>query len=124
MPTLQELLARQSALEKERAEIAKAVSDAQRGQRADAIASIKTMMSQYGLSLADISGKGKATAPVAAPAPAAKAKTGRGPGKPLGKVAAKYRDTVTGNTWSGRGLQPNWLKAALATGRTLDDFRI
>lgn len=25
-------------------------------------------------------------------------------------VAAKYRDPVSGKTWSGRGKQPNWIK--------------
>jgi DNA-binding protein H-NS len=39
-------------------------------------------------------------------------------------VAAKYRDAVTGNTWSGRGLKPNWLKAALDGGKTLADFAV
>ena len=40
------------------------------------------------------------------------------------KVAVKYRDEATGNTWSGRGLQPNWLKAALSEGRKLEDFAV
>ena len=40
------------------------------------------------------------------------------------KVAAKYRDSATGNSWSGRGLQPNWLKAALASGRKLEEFAV
>ena len=30
----------------------------------------------------------------------------------------------TGATWSGRGLQPAWLKAALANGRRLSDFDV
>jgi DNA-binding protein H-NS len=29
----------------------------------------------------------------------------------------------TGNTWSGRGRRPDWLKAALQNGKTLDDLR-
>jgi hypothetical protein len=29
---------------------------------------------------------------------------------------------MTGSTWSGKGLQPRWLKVALAAGRTLDEF--
>jgi DNA-binding protein H-NS len=40
------------------------------------------------------------------------------------KVPAKYRDSKTGETWSGRGLQPRWLKAALAAGRKLDEFTL
>ena len=39
-------------------------------------------------------------------------------------VAAKYRNKATGETWSGRGLQPKWLKAALAAGRKIDDFAV
>jgi ParB/RepB/Spo0J family partition protein len=36
----------------------------------------------------------------------------------------KYRDAATGSTWSGRGLQPAWLKAALAQGKALADFEL
>ncbi len=38
--------------------------------------------------------------------------------------AAKYVDPATGSTWSGRGLQPAWLKAALADGKELADFEV
>jgi DNA-binding protein H-NS len=40
------------------------------------------------------------------------------------KVAAKYRDATTGDTWSGRGLQPKWLKQALASGKKISDFAL
>ena len=36
---------------------------------------------------------------------------------------AKYEDE-RGNTWSGKGRRPKWLKDALATGKTLADFGI
>jgi DNA-binding protein H-NS len=39
-------------------------------------------------------------------------------------VAPKYRHPGTGETWSGRGLQPKWLKAALASGKKIGDFAI
>jgi DNA-binding protein H-NS len=58
-------------------------------------------------------------ADLSARAPAAKGKAKSG-----GKVAAKYRNASTGETWSGRGLRPNWLKAALAAGRKLEDFAL
>jgi len=32
--------------------------------------------------------------------------------------------TNPAETWSGRGKRPNWLKAQLAAGRTLEEFRI
>jgi DNA-binding protein H-NS len=35
----------------------------------------------------------------------------------------KYRDN-NGNTWSGRGLMPKWMKEATANGKTKDDFLV
>lgn len=61
--------------------------------------------------------KNKAAAPAktaAKKAPAAKKKP----------VAYKYRNAATGETWSGKGLQPRWLKVALASGKTLADFDV
>jgi DNA-binding protein H-NS len=40
------------------------------------------------------------------------------------KVAAKYRDPVTGATWSGRGAKAAWIVAAMKEGKTLEDFLI
>ena len=65
-------------------------------------------MAEYGLSAADLGAK----------APA-KGKSPSGV-----KVAAKYRNASTGESWSGRGLQPRWLKAALASGKKIDDFAV
>ena len=103
MATLNELLAQKAALEKQ-------ISDAQREERASAIAQIKALMSEHGLTLADL---GNRSAPLPQPKKAGTV-----------KVAAKYRDSVTGDSWSGRGLQPKWLKAALAAGRSLSDFAV
>ncbi len=97
---LSDLLAQKAALEKQ-------IADAQREERSAAIAQIKSLMTQYGLTMSDLSAK---------PAPP-RPKIG-------GKVPAKYRDPETGNTWSGRGLQPKWLKAALESGRKLTDFAV
>lgn len=38
-------------------------------------------------------------------------------------VPAKYKDDE-GNTWSGRGSQPRWLVAALASGRKLESMAV
>jgi DNA-binding protein H-NS len=100
MPDLNELLAQKAALEQQ-------ILDAQRAQRAQAVAQVKALMAEYGLTLADLGTRVAATR-----------KSG------AGKVAAKYRNPATGDTWSGRGLQPNWLKTALAGGARLEDFRI
>lgn len=101
MATLSELLAQKAAIEKQ-------IADTQREERGAAIAKVKSLMTEYGLSLADLGNRAMPPA------------TG-GSGK---KVAAKYRNTATGDTWSGRGLQPNWLKGALASGRSLADFAL
>lgn len=101
MPTVAELQAQKAAIEKQ-------IADVQREERTAAIARIRSLMAEYGLSLADLSTKG---------ANAKRAGTGA-------KVPAKYRDPDTGKTWSGRGLQPNWLKAALSSGRSLGEFQI
>lgn len=107
MPSLHELLAQKAELERQ-------IVDAQREERAAAIAQIRALMSQYGLTLADIGARPAAGAPKRAAA-------GGGSG---GKVPPKYRDPATGATWSGRGLKPKWLEAALASGRTLADFAL
>jgi len=102
MSTLKDLLAQKAAIEKQ-------IEEASRNERADAVARVKALMAEHGLSLADLGSRGAAAKPT------------RGTGA---KVAAKYRDKASGNTWSGRGLQPNWLKAALASGRKLEDFAV
>lgn len=101
MATLQELLA-------QKAEIERQIVETQRNERAEAVAQIRALMSQYGLSVADIAGKAAATPRAAA---------GR-------KAPVKFRNPATGDTWSGRGLQPKWLKAELAAGRALADFAV
>jgi len=37
------------------------------------------------------------------------------------KAPIKYRDS-NGNAWSGRGSQPRWLRAAIDSGKKLEDF--
>lgn len=102
MATLNELLAQKASLEKQ-------IIDAQREEKAGAIAQVKALMAEHGLSLADLGTR----------AAAAPKRSG-----PTGKVAPKYRNPATGDTWTGRGLQPKWLKAALASGAHLSDFAI
>lgn len=104
MPSLQELIAQKEALERE-------IERTRDQDRSDAIAKVRDLMSQYGLTAADLTTKKTA-------------KNGGSRGGKGGKVAAKYRNTATGDTWSGRGLQPKWLKAALVSGRKLSDFAI
>lgn len=101
MATLKELLSQKQALDAQ-------IELTRKTERADAIAKVQALMAEYGLSLSDLSAKRSA-----------KSASAKG-----GKVAAKYRNTATGDAWSGRGLQPKWLKAALASGRKLADFAV
>ena len=39
--------------------------------------------------------------------------------------APRYRNPAdSGQTWTGRGRQPRWIAEALASGRSLDEFKI
>jgi len=102
MASLQELLAQKESLDRR-------IEETKKSERGTAIAKVRALMDEYGLTVADL---GSRSAPKAKPA---------GTGN---KVAAKYRNTSTGETWSGRGLQPRWLKAALASGRKIEDFAV
>lgn len=99
MTTVSELLAQKAAIEQQ-------IAEAQRAERAGAVAKVRALMAEHGLTLADLSSK---------------AATPRRSGA---KVAPKYRDAATGDTWSGRGLQPRWLKQALASGKKISDFAL
>ena len=106
--TLSDLLAQKAALETQ-------IANFQREQRGEAIAKIKALMAEYGLTLTDVgsAGAGKTNA------------LARGNAKGGGsKVAAKYRNPATGDTWSGRGLKPKWMTAALAAGASVNDFTL
>lgn len=103
MPTtheLQAMLAQRAALDQQ-------IIDAQRQLKSSAIAQCKALMAEHGLTLADLGGRAGPTA-----------------GRTTGKVPPKYRHPDSGETWSGRGLQPKWLKAAIEGGAHLTDFRI
>ena len=79
-------------------------------EMAGAIAEIKRLMSQFGITVEDL-GSG--------PSRAATAKS-----KSRGMVAAKYRDPASGKTWTGRGRRPGWVVALEASGKTLESCRI
>jgi DNA-binding protein H-NS len=100
MATLQELIAQKEALDK-------LIQETRQTELAEAINKVKSLVSDFGLTQEDIFG------------------TSRGPRKAKAektektKVAAKYRDPITGKEWSGRGLAPKWLQ-----GKDKADFLI
>ncbi len=99
MATLQELLAQRAALDAQ-------ITETQDSQKAAAIAQVRALMSDFNLTASDL-GTTRAAKAVK-----------------VSKVAVKYRHQTTGETWSGRGLQPKWLKAAIADGAAIADFLV
>lgn len=74
------------------AELQQLAEEARKNEIAGAKAQIAAIMKDYGLSIADLT--------------TAKAK----PVKERVPVAVKYRNDVTGDTWTGRGRAPKWLE--------------
>lgn len=99
--SLSDLIAQKDALERQ-------IHAAQSTAKADAIEQVRQIMAEHGLTAMDLVAKSSA-------------KPGPASGK---KVAAKYRDPTSGATWTGRGLKPKWLTAALATGKAISDFSV
>ena len=94
---------------KQKADLERQIASAQSESRSKAIADVRALMAQHGLTAADLI--------------VAARKTSRTDGVPSKPVAAKYKDDQ-GNSWSGRGLKPKWLTAALAMGKKIEDFAV
>ena len=107
MPTYVELMAQIEAPQKEAEQVRQNEIDG-------VIAEIKQKISDYDLTAADL-GFGPA-APAREERPAQPSKRGT--------VKPKYQDPISGKTWSGRGVMPKWMKAAVEAGRSRDEFLI
>ena len=83
-----ELLQQREALEL-------AISQARQNEISAAVAKVRELVAEFGLTVQDVfpgrAGKGGAS-------------------KAVSKVAAKYRDPATGQTWTGRGKAPKWIE--------------
>ena len=91
-----------SELQAQIAELQKQAETARSSELANAKAQIIAIMKEYGLTAADLGTGTKAK-----------------PSKVGGSVAAKYKDPVSGATWTGRGRAPLWLN-----GKSKDEFLI
>jgi DNA-binding protein H-NS len=80
---------------------------------------IREAISFYGLSASDL---GLGTAAAKSAGIAMKKKPGRKPKAAVEKTI-KFRNEQ-GQTWGGRGKRPQWLRDALTSGKTLNDFLI
>ncbi len=86
MATYKELLKQQEAL-------ALQIEEARKAEISDAVQKVRELVSEYGLTADDIFSAGR-----------------RGKSRAGGKVAPKYRDPATGQTWTGRGKAPKWIE--------------
>ncbi len=84
MQSLSELIAQREALDKQ-------IQAARQLENADAIASIHKLIEQFGLTALDIFPSKK------------------GSSKAAKKVAPKFKNPATGDTWTGRGKPPKWI---------------
>lgn len=84
------------------------INTVQQEQKAAVIAEMVARMREAGISPQDLMGKS----------------SGKGAASKGKRVPIKYRNKDTGDSWSGRGKQPNWLAAALAAGRKLEEFAV
>lgn len=86
--SLKELLQQREAIEK-------AIAEARQSEIASAVARVRELVAEHGLTVQDVfPGRAGKVA----------AKSGGN------KVAAKYRDPATGQTWTGRGKAPKWIE--------------
>jgi DNA-binding protein H-NS len=96
------------------AELQKQAASARKEAMAGAIRSVKELMAQHGLTLADLGFAG---------AKVLKSKVKSGTDN-RSAVAIKYKDQSTGETWTGRGKTPKWMAAKLASGASKEQFLV
>lgn len=94
MDTLEQLLEARKRID---AEIA--------SRKSEAVDKIKADMERFGVSVKDLGNAAPVSAHVGAKRP------------------VKYRDNQ-GNTWTGVGQRPRWIRAAISAGADLEQFRI
>lgn len=87
-------------------EVEATIKGYEKKRRSECLAELKAVAKKHGFSLEDFTG-------------------GKSAAKSGPKGAAKYANPADpSKTWTGRGRQPNWVKEALAAGKSLDEFAI
>ena len=86
MATYQELLKQRDALSAQ-------IEEARKREISDAVSRARALVSEYGLTASDVFPSGRKSTK----------------SRSAGKVAPKYRDPATGQTWTGRGKAPKWI---------------
>jgi DNA-binding protein H-NS len=88
--TYKELLQQREALEL-------AIAQARQNEISAAVTKVRALVAEFGLTAQDVF-------------PGRNSKVGAAKTKTASKVAAKYRDPATGQTWTGRGKAPKWIE--------------
>lgn len=86
MSSYKELLKQREALEQK-------INEARRNELSEAVSQVRALVTEFGLTAQDVFPAGKARSASAG-----------------SKVAPKYRNPATGQTWTGRGKAPKWIK--------------
>jgi len=81
-------------LKAQKVELDQLIEKARKAEVAGAIEKIRALVAEFDLSVSDIFVKGR----------------DKGARRTGGKVAPKFRDPVSGATWTGRGRAPNWIE--------------
>lgn len=102
MANYKELLVQRETLDRQ-------IEEARKTEIAAAIAQVRQLVGEFDLSAADCGFRGAAGERSAARVKVA--------------VAPKFR-APDGQTWTGRGMAPKWLRALEAAGRRREEFRI
>lgn len=94
------------ALLSQRVELEERIQNATRQGKINALQQIRQIAADFQLTAMDLNRAAYGSKPPKPPAP------------------PKYRDALTGATWTGNGMRPRWLKVALDSGKTLDEFLV
>ena len=87
MSKLKELIAQKEALEQQ-------IHEVKQTELMEAISKVQAIVAEFDLTPEQVFPKGKAGAK----------------GKEKTKAPAKYKDPVSGKTWTGHGMHPKWLE--------------
>ena len=86
MPSYKELVKQREALEQQ-------IQQARQQEMAGAVSQARALVAEFGLTAQDVFPSGRARSATSG-----------------SKVAPKYRNPATGQTWTGRGKPPRWIQ--------------
>ena len=106
-------------LQRQIADLQKKANEVKAKEMASTIADIKQKMAAFGITVKDLQATKTKRKPGSKPEKAVKADTK----KPKKVAPVKFRGP-NGETWSGRGLMPKWMKALTEAGQKKESFKI